>query len=403
MSIMANVLVQDVDMLPPAPSGQSKKEKKAAAKILRKGVNVPLPQSDDADLIVQDHEQGSAPSGEESTSTTAGPPAVHETQVAVGDPMSLEHAENGEATEGHEPKVDQPETVDPDAPWPFIIHPFQDDSLVLYERVAAFDHFERQVKTGRQEWEEQTEKVPCGNCGKKHPPPCATRAQTASLRSALAEGRQIRKAWDVQGRRPPTEPYKEMLEGEVTMAFSHCGFTTIIAKTAFCSICAKYHPGGARECTAPFCAKGCNLNHPPTEACGAAVKRFANVKHLQGGGDGPSEEKKLVPAPSEAKATGGFDKAKFKTFYEAVGDDPDVLKSAAELFQDLTSKRPAEEPAVKPGSNKKGKKKQKAGGESSCQDPKPAPKGPKGPDGKGKAKAKRGGASSLNGTAFSLR
>ncbi|KAH6868715.1 hypothetical protein BKA58DRAFT_317803 [Alternaria rosae] len=390
-------------MLPPSPSGpfNNKKAKKASAKILRKAVNAPLPQSDDADLIV--HEQSSNPSGEESLSTTSGPLAVHETQEASGDLMVLEPEEDRDATAGHEPKVDERETAIPDAPWPFMIHPFQDDSLILYERVAAFDHFERTVKADRKQWEE--EKAPCGSCGKRHPPPCATRSHLAAIKGAMAEGRQLRKEWDVQGRRPLGEPQGEMLKREVKMANSHQGLTTpaVAAKTAFCSTCAKYHPGGAKECTVPFCTKGCSLNHPLGEACGAAVKRFANIKRLHGGGDGPSEEKKSVPAPSKAMATGGFDTAKFKAFYDAIGDDPDVAKSSGELFKALATKRPAEEPAAKPSSNKKGKKKQKAGGESSCQVPKPAPKEPEGSDDKGKAKAKKGGVSTLTGTVFSHR
>ncbi|CAN9371225.1 unnamed protein product [Alternaria alternata] len=406
--------------LPPSPSGQTKKGRKADAKILRKAKKVALPQSDDADLIV--HEQDSAPLGLESTSTFVGFPVAHEAQeanddlmalepkdategtaghelkVADGETMAVESMVTSEAAAGHVPKVDQRGTEN--EPWPFILHPFQDESLILYERLAAFGHFERGVKASRREWENGP-KTPCERCDKKHPPPCGTRSQLRALKEALDQGKQLRKDWEAQRARPLTLPHGEMLAGEVLMSHSPRGLTSY-AKTAFCSLCAKFHPGGGKECNVPFCTKGCNLNHQKKESCGDAVKRFALIKKQQDGGEGESE-KMSVPAPSAARATDDIDTEKFGAFYDAIGDDPDVVRKAADLFKRLAQKRPAEEPAEKSGSDKKGKK--KAGSESSCQNPKPTPKGPPGPDdkGKGKAKPKRGGASSLSGTIFSLR
>ncbi|KAL1795918.1 hypothetical protein ACET3X_006142 [Alternaria dauci] len=387
--------------LPPSPSGQTKKEKKAAAKLLRKGKNVPLPQSDDADLIVQHPEQDSAPLEMESTSIFVGGPGAETAQDADGDLMALGPKDTSDAAAGYVPKVDQPETEgSSDEPWPFIVHPFQQDSLILYERVAAFNHFERTVKTDRREWDEGP-RAPCELCGRKHGPPCGTPGQLAALRSALLEGKQLRKEWSEQGAQPLGLPHEEMLEGEVHMLDSHRGLTSTTAKTAFCGICAKYHPGGRKGCTVPFCTKGCNRNHQPWVACGAAEQRFALVNKHRNGGKGRSEEP--APAPSTAKATRGLDTDKFGIFYDSIGDDPTVVRDAAGLFKGLSKKRAAEESAEQAGSNKKGKK--KAGGEGSCQYPKPTPKGPDGPDdkGKGKAKPKRGGASRLNGSIFSHR
>ena len=158
------------------------------------------------------------------------------------------------------------------------------------------------MKASRREWENGP-KTPCERCDKKHPPPCGTRSQLRALKEALDQGKQLRKDWEAQRARPLTLPHGEILAGEVLMSHSPRGLTSY-AKTAFCSLCAKFHPGGGKECNVPFCTKGCNLNHQKKESCGDAVKRFALIKKQQDGGEGESE-KMSVPAPSAARATDG--------------------------------------------------------------------------------------------------
>jgi hypothetical protein len=313
-----------------------------------------------------------------------------------------------EATEGHEPEVAETEAEMVDVePTRYTFGLFQDESLTLQERVSAFNHYEWKVKTARRQWNEADVKSTCTECGKQHPPPCMAKEQIGSHAVAIKEGRALRAEFSAKNSHP-TLPLEEMLDGEVVMAHSSAfGFFAQKAKSALCRLCAKWHPGGQKECTTPFCTKGCNLNHLPWEPCGKAVKRFRDFGLLEGDGEeGEKEEKKKPePAPSQAKATGGTDTGKFSAFFDHLPDDPNVMGAAASLFSDMVrQKRPAEESAEKLDSTTEKKKKKTAGSGNTCQDTKPPPKGPKGSGGRGGRGGKGGrGASSLIGSIYSAR
>jgi hypothetical protein len=376
------------------------------AEAQREAAAVPLPQSDDADLIVQDHWRVFALWGKAPGSIPAEPSGFHETQMVEGDAMSSavpwtqELGYHSEVSAGHAPKAAELNSeMELDVP-SGMIHPFQDESLTLAERVSAFNRFDWEVRTPWKEWAKiKGEKPKCTECERKHPPPCMTRAQHAALRAVLKEGKRLRDEFNSAKLGPPRLPHAEMLATEVVMAGSKNGVTQWKPKSTLCRLCAKWHPGGAKECQTPFCTKGCGLNHLPREACREAVKRFENLKLVQGkDGEGEWEEReKPTPAPSRARATGAIDLAKFGTFLNSLPDDPDVMKAAGELFSTMNRKRSTEKSAENADSDKKKEEKKTTGGGSSCRNMKPMPKGPNGPGGKG-GKGTRG----LSGSVYSM-
>jgi hypothetical protein len=396
--------MQDHNRLPPAPVLRTRKEQTAARKLQRKAANVPLPQLVDADLSDHSMEEVELSGVHATQSVQAEPipphvPGTEEPQnndwVTAGDYMSFTEYQSPVPYWG----------LPPGTPYRF-----QDPSLTLQERVSVFNHFAAQVKATTAEWNKiEGEKPECIVCGKKHPPPCMSPEELRALGAVFKEGKKLRAEFVSAKMGPPTLPKEEMLDGEVVMRMSSFGFTEWKSKTAFCKLCAKWHPGGAKECTAPFCTKGCNLNHQPLEGCGQARKRFQQlnlIKDEDGEGE-EDEEKQPAPAPREATAAGGISTAKFGAFLNSIDDDPHVINMAGRLFSDMVTsrKRPAEESVDKTGS--KTSKKGKTGGGKSCQDPKPPPKGPNGPGGRGGRGGKGGrggrGASSLNGSVYSVR
>lgn len=375
---VANVMQSD-DNLPTTPTDNVDESA---------GTN-PVPQSGDADLIAPTYVQTLLLWLEENRNR-ADPSGAHVAQTAEASTSSAPVPETGESGDAEDEDtskwmvlyVPRPDVL-PDG----LIHPFQDTSLTLLERVSAFNHWEAQVRAANLAWWNGGRPL-CAVCGKKHPPPCRTPEYRAAMAAANTQGRQLRAELNSARMRAPTLRHDEMLAGEIVMGGSRNGITEWKAKSTMCKTCAKWHSGGAEACTAPFCTQGCGLNHMPKEACGEVRKRFINLKLIEAGdgGEGKTEKKKSVPAPSQATATGSTNTTRFGVFLDSVGDDPNVIRAAGELFLAMCRKRSAEESAAEADSGKKKKdekKKKKTGGGNSCKDKDPSPKGPNGPGGKG--------------------
>ncbi|KAH7071921.1 hypothetical protein BKA63DRAFT_567850 [Paraphoma chrysanthemicola] len=354
--------IPDATRFPPLPAGQTKKDKKKARKELRKAANVPLPQSDDADLIVQNSEQDPPLRGEEPVSNQAGPSGLQEAQMVDADtsaPVETQVSEPAsEAAEDHESEAAEPATsMEVDAPAPPWF-PFRDTSLSLQERVSYFNRWSAELKALRKQWHEDG-RPDCESCGGKHVPPCLNKEEQTLFKVISDEGKDLRAEFSAM-KTALRLPIEEMLEGEAVMGRSNNGFTEWKDKATLCKLCARWHVGAKNGCSAPFCTKGCGLNHFPTEACGAAVKRFKNLKLMPGGGEGEEEEEKPKPAPSPAMASGSLNET-FAGFLAALPNDPDVLRGAAGLYSNMIRKRPAEqdESPEKADSDTKREKKRK--------------------------------------------
>ncbi|KAH7371381.1 hypothetical protein BKA66DRAFT_444093 [Pyrenochaeta sp. MPI-SDFR-AT-0127] len=409
----------DASRLPSEPVGQNKKKSIRERKLLRKAVKIPLPQSDDADLILHNCEQDVAPPGAMPVSKCANPSGPQETQIVYGESRfsavhpTQESEDRSEEAAGYISNAIElaSEMEVEEVPSRTFYHPFQDESLSLLERVSAFNRFEWELKAPLLQWRKtEGEKPTCMECGEKHPLPCRSQAERGRLAYAFKEGKKLRAELFSVNMGPPTLPHREMLETlgpngskEIHMGGSFNGFTTMSSKPVFCRICARRHPGGAKECKTPFCTKGCNLNHPPPEPCAAAIKRFKSRMPAEAK-DGEEKEKERawkkeeetpMPVPTPAETGFGSEFGKFGTFFHS------MEKAAGELFAGMTPKRPAPEPAEKPGSEHKKRRKRRkkrTGGGNSCQNTEPAPQGPKGPSGDGGQ-----GAQSAFGSVYSIR
>ncbi|KAE8854147.1 hypothetical protein HRS9122_01139 [Pyrenophora teres f. teres] len=352
--------------LPPSPSGQTKQAKKQAKKCQRKAVNVPLPEGDDVDLIEVSESNSSAPPGVQEPPVDDGSarqPVSPQTQLPVRlDEASADHVpadaesctpikvEHGASFEKKlPPVVDQrielrhgasyvipplvPMVEDMAAPTnPFLHDQFTNEYYTLTERVNMFNRFEQSLADRAKPYHDTVgEKPTCDRCGRKHPPPCLSKADIAVLKSLRAEGRRLRAEFSAAGSDVPKMPKNEMLEDELPMASCPAhGFTQAEKRNIpLCRTCAKFHPGGGKECTAPFCPKGCDLNHKPGESCSSAIKRFKNLDVYRGNGEGHGDKEKSAPAPAPSDTMDTReDDAKFSSFYSALPNDPLVLQAA---------------------------------------------------------------------------